>query len=75
MGVYYAHFLLFIKIFMGNKSFMANKLKYIAPAIIDEIKIEMDGSILAASHVNMVIEDDVEVVTMGQEVDSWEQQW
>lgn len=57
---------------------MEHKMKYITPAILEELKIEMEGSILAASHVNMKIEDDVEVVTMGQEIDridSWEQQW
>lgn len=57
---------------------MANKLKYIAPAIIDEIKIEMDGSILAASHVDAPIENDVEVVSMGQTVkegEDWNFTW
>ena len=48
------------------------KQKYIAPAIIDEISLQMEGSILAASHVNEPIEKDVEVVSIGQDVVDWD---
>lgn len=51
------------------------KEKYIIPAIIDEISLQMEGSILAASHVNESIEKDVEVVSMGQETDSFDFTW
>lgn len=55
------------------------KKEYIAPAILEEIQLEMEGQILAASHVDMKIEDDVEVVSMGQDVDNngewWDHAW
>lgn len=55
------------------------KKEYIAPAILEEIQLEMEGQILAASHVDMKIEDDVEVVSMGQDVDNngewWSHNW
>ena len=51
---------------------MERKLKYMAPAILEELKIEMEGTILAASHVNEPIEEDVEVVSMGQETDEFD---
>ena len=51
-------------------------MKYIAPAILEELKIEMEGSILGASHVDEPIERDVEVVSMGHdEVKDWEFTW
>lgn len=50
-------------------------MKYIAPAILEELKIEMEGSILAASHVNEPIEEDVEVVSMGQDVVQQGEDW
>ena len=43
---------------------MERKLKYMAPAILEELKIEMEGSILAASP---VVTEDTEVVSTGQE--------
>ena len=54
------------------------KKEYIAPAILEEIQLEMEGQILAASHVNEPIEEDVEVVSMGQTVDNdnnWNFSW
>lgn len=55
------------------------KKEYITPAILEEIQLEMEGQILAASHVDMKIEDDVEVVSMGQDVDNpnewWDHAW
>ena len=57
---------------------MEHKMKYIAPAILEELKIEMEGSILGASHVNEPIEEDVEVVSMGQELgkdNNWDFTW
>lgn len=67
---------MFTKYLFENEVLMEKKLKYIAPAITDEIKIEMEGSILAASHVNEPIEEDVEVVSMGHdEVKDWEFTW
>lgn len=54
---------------------MEHKMKYIAPAILEELKIEMEGSILGASHVDEPIEKDVEVVSMGQETNSFDFKW
>ena len=56
---------------------MEHKMKYIAPAILEELKIEMEGSILGASHVNEPIEKDVEVVSIGQDVEdkNWDFKW
>ena len=51
------------------------KRPYVSPMITDEIKIEMEGSILAASHVNEPIEEDVEVVSMGQETEGFNFTW
>lgn len=51
------------------------KKEYIAPAILEEIQLEMEGQILAASHVNEPIEDDVEVVSMGQETHNFDFTW
>lgn len=51
------------------------KKKYIAPEILEEVKLEMDGQILAASHVNEPIEKDVEVVSMGQETNNFDFTW
>ena len=54
---------------------MERKLKYMAPAILEELKIEMEGEILAASHVDEPIEEDVEVVSMGQETVDFDFKW
>ena len=54
---------------------MERKLKYMAPAILEELKIEMEGEILAASHVDEPIEEDVEVVSVGQETDGFDFTW
>lgn len=51
------------------------KKKYISPEILEEVKLEMDGQILAASHVNEPIEKDVEVVSMGQKTDNFDFTW
>ena len=62
-----------------NKNYiMERKLKYMAPAILEELKIEMEGEILAASHLDEPIEDYTVVETEGQEINSdlsWEQKW
>lgn len=53
------------------------KRKYVSPTI-DEYQLELEGSILAASHVNEPIEEDVEVVSMGQGViqgEEWNFEW
>lgn len=50
------------------------KRKYVSPTI-DEYQLELEGSILAASHVNEPIEEDVEVVSMGQATDSFNFEW
>lgn len=52
-------------------------MKYITPAILEELKIEMEGSILGASHVDEPIEKDVEVVSIGQDVEdkNWDFKW
>ena len=47
------------------------KNKYVRPEIVEEVCLEMDGQILAASHVNEPIEKDVEVVSVGQTVENW----
>ena len=58
---------------------MERKKKYTAPAVLEEFHLETEVRILAASHVNMEIEDDVEVVSMGQDVDNngewWSHDW
>ena len=51
------------------------KRKYVAPAVLEDLRLEMEAQILAASHVDEPIEEDVEVVTMGQETDGWEHTW
>lgn len=43
---------------------MERKLKYMAPAILEELKIEMEGGILTSSP---VVTEDTEVVSTGQE--------
>lgn len=45
---------------------MERKLKYMAPAILEELKIEMEGEILASSS---VVKLDTEVVSTGQEIE------
>lgn len=47
---------------------MERKLKYMAPAILEELKIEMEGSILYESKPVQDV-DFQEVETMGQVVD------
>lgn len=49
---------------------MEKKKEYVAPAILEEVVLETQGPLLAASHVNEPIENDVEVVTMGQDVEN-----
>lgn len=44
---------------------MEHKMKYIAPAILKELKIEMEGGILASSS---VVKLDTEVISTGQEI-------
>ena len=46
---------------------MEHKMKYIAPAILEELKIEMEGSILYESKPVQDV-DFQDVDTMGQEV-------
>lgn len=46
---------------------MEHKMKYIAPAILEELKIEMEGGILYASH-PVESNDYQDVDTMGQEM-------
>lgn len=50
------------------------KRKYITPEI-EEVQLEMEGSILAASHVKEPIEEDVEVVSTGQESEGFDFKW
>lgn len=50
------------------------KRKYITPEI-EEVQLEMEGSILAASHVKEPIEEDVEVISTGQNTGSFEHTW
>ena len=45
---------------------MEHKMKYIAPAILEELKIEMEGGILASSS---VVKPDTEVISTGQEIE------
>lgn len=40
-------------------------MKYIAPAILEELKIEMEGGILASSS---VVKDKTEVISTGQDI-------
>ena len=57
---------------------MEKKQEYIAPAVLDELLLEMEGQILVASEVNEPIDDDVEVRTMGQQLGndmSWDHTW
>ena len=50
------------------------KRKYETPEI-EEVQLELEGSILAASHVNEPIEEDVEVVSMGQDTGTFDFTW
>lgn len=57
---------------------MEKKKEYEAPAILEEVVLEMQAPLLAASHVNEPIEKDVEVVSMGQELgedNNWNFKW
>ena len=47
---------------------MEKKQEYIAPAVLDELLLEMEGQILYASSVEVEDEDFKEVETMGQEL-------
>lgn len=51
------------------------KKKYEAPQVLEEIRLEMESAILAASHVNEPIEEDVRVVSVGQDVESFNHEW
>lgn len=51
------------------------KKKYEAPQVLEEIRLEMESAILAASHVNEPIEEDVQVVSVGQDVESFNHEW
>lgn len=51
---------------------MEHKMKYIAPAILEELKIEMEGGILHAS-VEVIDTDFQEVETTGQKVEGFEE--
>lgn len=50
------------------------KKSYITPEI-EEVQLEMEGSILAASHVKEPIEEDVEVVSTGQKSEGFDFTW
>ena len=52
---------------------MEKKQKYIAPALLDELQLEMEGQILYASR-NVADEDFDEVETMGQIVKDLDQE-
>lgn len=54
---------------------MERKKKYTAPAVLEEFHLETEVRILAASHVNEPIEEDVEVVSMGQELGNDNNNW
>lgn len=45
---------------------MGNNKKYMAPAIIEDVTLELEGAILGAS----VVDDDTEVVSTGQEIEN-----
>lgn len=51
------------------------KKKYEAPQVLEEIRLEMESAILAASHVNEPIEEDVRVVSVGQDVEGFNHEW
>lgn len=51
------------------------KKKYEAPQVLEEIRLEMESAILAASHVDEPIEEDVQVVSVGQDVESFNHEW
>lgn len=60
---------------------MDKKLTYIAPAVLDDLALELEAEILGASSELQVDENIKEVNTMGQEVggtigsDQWTQGW
>ena len=60
---------------------MSKKLTYIAPAVSDDLALELEAEILGASSELQVDENIKEVNTMGQEVggtigsDQWTQGW
>ena len=60
---------------------MSKKLTYTAPAVIDDLALELEAEILGASSELQVDENIKEVNTMGQEVggtigsDQWTQGW
>lgn len=51
------------------------KKKYEAPQVLEEIRLEMESAILAASHVDEPIEEDVRVVSVGQDVEGFNHEW
>ena len=55
---------------------MEKKKNYIAPAVLDELLLEMEGQILVASQTEDPVEFQ-EVETMGQEYDdlNWTHTW
>lgn len=60
---------------------MSKKLTYTAPAVLDDLALELEAEILGASSELQVDENIKEVNTMGQEVggtigsDQWTQGW
>lgn len=60
---------------------MSKKLTYTAPAVLDDLALELEAEILGASSELQVDENIREVNTMGQEVggtigsDQWTQGW
>ena len=60
---------------------MIKKLTYTAPAVLDDLALELEAEILGASSELQVDENIKEVNTMGQEVggtigsDQWTQGW
>ena len=60
---------------------MSKKLTYTAPAVLDDLALELEAEILGASSELQVDENIKEVHTMGQEVggtigsDQWTQGW
>lgn len=59
---------------------MSKKLNYTAPAVLDDLALELEAEILGAS--NAVVDENIESVdTMGQEIggevasSQWSQEW
>lgn len=63
---------------VNAENIMKRKELYTAPAILEEVLLDMDLCILAASHVKEPIEKDLHVEAMGQDlVDDieWNHDW